>query len=52
MLGCSLGLTDGKVTVSDEGMKMGLFYGKGIVTILGNVDGITLGLDVGTDLVS
>ena len=35
---------------SDEGIKLGSTYGKVLDTILGNVDGITLGLDIGTKL--
>ena len=37
---------------SDEGIKMGFFDGEVLVNIIGNVDGITLGIDVRTDLVS
>ena len=33
---------------SDEGIKMVLSYGKVLGTILGYVDGITLGIDIGT----
>ena len=36
---------------SDEGIKVGIFYGKVLGTILENVDGITLFIDVGTYLV-
>ena len=35
---------------SDEGIKMGLFYGEVIGTILEDSDGIVLGIDVGTEL--
>ena len=35
---------------SDESIKLVLSYGKFLGTILGNVDVITLGIDVGTDL--
>ena len=35
---------------SDKGIKLGLSDGKVIGTIIGNVDVITLGIDVGTDL--
>ena len=45
-----MGSTDDKVLGSDEGIKLGLFYSKVFDTILGNVDKITLGLDVGPDL--
>ena len=51
-LGGSLGSTDEEVLGYDEGVKVGLFYGEVIGNILGNVDGITLRLDVGTELVS
>ena len=34
----------------DEGIKLGLSDGKVIGTILGNVDGIKIGLDVETNL--
>ena len=42
--------TDGKVLVSDAGIKIGSNCGQYIGTILGDVDGITLGFDVGTDM--
>ena len=48
MLVGSLGFTDGKVLGSDEGIKLGLSDVKVLGTILANVDGIILGLDVGT----
>ena len=44
--------TDGKVLRYDEGFKLGLFDGKGLGIIPGNVDGITLGIDVGAEIVS
>ena len=47
-LGDSLGSTDNKVLGSDEGIKLGSSGGKLLVIIPVNVDGITLGLDVGT----
>ena len=50
MLGCSLGYTDGKVLGSGEGIKLVYNDGKVPVNILGNVDEITLELDVGTEL--
>ena len=50
MLVGSLGFTDSKVIGSDEGINMGLFDGEVLGTTLGNVDEITLGLDVGTYL--
>ena len=36
--------------VSDEGIKLGYTAGKGIITILGDVYGIIIGIVVGTDL--
>ena len=42
--------TDGKVFGSDEVIILGLFDGKVLGTILRNVDGITLALDVGTNM--
>ena len=50
--GYYLGSTDGKVLGSDEGIYLGSTGVKVLVTIHGNVDVITLGLDVGTELVS
>ena len=50
MLGDSLVSNDGKLLVSDEVIKIGSTDGKVIGTILVNVDGITLGLDIGTNL--
>ena len=44
--------TNGKVFGFDEGIKLVLFYGKFLGTVLGNVYWITLVIDVGTDLVS
>ena len=41
-IGDSLGSTDGKVHGSDEGIKLVLFGGKMLGTILDNVDGIIL----------
>ena len=46
----ALGYTDGKVNVSDADIKLVYTDGKIIGSILRDVDGITLGLDVGTDL--
>ena len=46
--GDSLVYTDSKVHGSDECIKLGCTDGKVLDTILGNVDGIILGLDVGT----
>ena len=51
-LGDSLGYTDSKLHGSDKGIKLGIYYGKVLSTILWDVHGITLGIDVGTDLVS
>ena len=50
MHGDSLGYTDGKVHGSDEVIKLRCSDGKVLGTILGNLDGIILGLDVGTYL--
>ena len=48
LLGESLGCTDSEVISSDEGIKLVYTDGKVLATILVNVNGITLGLDVGT----
>ena len=48
VLGDSLGYTDGKMLGSDEVINMGSTDGKVLDTMLVNVDGITLGLAVGT----
>ena len=50
MLGGSLGYTNGKVLGSDEGIKLRFFDGNVLRTILGNVDGIKLGIELGTEL--
>ena len=50
LLGGSLRSTDGKVHGSDEGIKLRSTDGKVIGTTLRNLDGITLGIDVGTEL--
>ena len=50
MLVGSLGYTEGKVTGLDGCIKLGSTDGKVLVTILEYIYGITLGLDVGTDL--
>ena len=50
MLGDLLGLSDGKVLVSNEGIKLVSTDGKVLGTILINVYGITLGTDVGTEM--
>ena len=42
--------TDGKVLGSDEGIKLGSTYGEVLGTILVNLYGITLGIDVVTEL--
>ena len=52
MLGYSLLLSDGRVIGSDEGIILGFTDGELLDTILINIDEITLGIDVGTDLVS
>ena len=44
----SLGYVDGKVLVSDEGINLRYTDGKVLIHILGDVDRITLLLDVGT----
>ena len=48
LIGDSLGSTYGKVLRSDEGIKLILFDGKVLGTILGNGYGITVGLDFRT----
>ena len=52
MLGGSQKFTDGQVIGSDEGINLQLFSREVLGTLLGDVDGITLGIDVGTDLCS
>ena len=52
LLGGSLSYTDGKVIGTNEGINMGYTGGKVLATILVNVYGITLGIDVGTELSS
>ena len=49
-LGDSLGSTYGNVFGSDKGITLGCNDVKVIGTILWNVDGIILGIDVGTEL--
>ena len=44
----SLGFTDNKIPGYNEGIKLGLSYGKLLANILGKVFGITLGIYVGT----
>ena len=44
------GSNDGKIVLLFSVDSLGYTYGKAIGTILGNVDGITLGIDVETDL--
>ena len=46
LFGDSLGSTYGKVLGSDEGIKLGYTDGEVLVTILVDVDGTTLGIDV------
>ena len=43
-----MGYTRGKVIVADEGIKLGISDSKVIGTIIGDVDGIILGLYVET----
>ena len=50
LIGESMVCTYGKVLVSDEGIKLISTAGKVLGTVLVNVDGITLGLDVRTYL--
>ena len=50
MLGVYLGYIYGKVIVSDKGIKMGSTDSKVLGNILENIDEITLGLDVGTEM--
>ena len=50
LLGYSLEYADGKVLSSDDDNKLLLFVGKVLGTILGDVHGITLGLDIWTEL--
>ena len=45
-----MGYTYGKVLGSDKGIKLGYTDGKVLGNILGNVDGITLGIDVVTNM--
>ena len=45
-----MGYTDSKVHDSYEGIELGCNDGKVLGTILGNVYGITLGLDIVTEL--
>ena len=52
LLGDSVGYTYGKMLGSDEGIKLGISDSEVLGTILLNVDEITLGHDVGTELVS
>ena len=47
-LGYSMVYIDSKVLVSDEGIKLRISYGKVLGNILGNVDKITLCIDVVT----
>ena len=49
-LGGSLGYTDGKLIGSDEVVKLVSTGGKLFVTVFGNVDRITLGIDIETEL--
>ena len=49
MLGYSLRYDDGKVIGSKKCIKLGIYDGKVLVLILGNIDGIRVGIDVGTE---
>ena len=49
LLGDSLGYTYGGVLVSNKGIKLGPSDGKVLETVLGNVDEIKLGVDVGIE---
>ena len=50
LLGDSLGYIDDKVIGCGQVIKLGYTYGEVLITVLGNVYGITLGLDIRTDL--
>ena len=50
LLGYSMGSTYGKELESDGGIKLISNYSKVLGNILGDIDVITLGLDVGTEL--
>ena len=50
MLGDSLVSTDGKVLGSDEAIKLGSTHVKVLCISPVNIDGITLVLDVGTEM--
>ena len=52
MIGDSLGFTDGDVIRSDEVIKLLSTDNKDFGTTIKDVDGITLGIDVGTELES
>ena len=52
LLGGLLGHAGDKVSVSNEGIKLGKSDGKVLGTIFGDVDEITLGIDVGKRLVA
>ena len=52
MIGDSLVSTDVKVNRYDEDIKLGHTNGNVFGTILINVDGIIIGIDVGTEMVS
>ena len=47
----SLGSSDGRVIGYNEGIKLGSIDGKVPCTIFENIDGISLGLHVGTEMV-
>ena len=50
LLKCSLLYTDGKVLGYNEVIKLVSTDGKAFDTIFGNVDGITLVIDIGTEI--
>ena len=52
LLGDSMVSTDGEVIGPDKGIDLLSTYDEVLGTILGNLDGITLGIDVGTGLES
>ena len=52
LIGYLPGCTDGKVLGSDEVIKRWCTDGKVLGTIIGNIDGNTLGIDVGTEYCS
>ena len=45
-----MGFIYNKLLGSDEGIKLGICYGKVVCTTIVNAYGITIGVDVGTDM--